>query len=83
MDCPANTIGVEDCTHTQDVVLVCTASKDDYMNIVRCMQYSNICTVPMHVYMHRGGVCGVMVCVCVCYVMYTNVIVVPCIYTIL
>ncbi|XP_064406366.1 neurotrypsin-like isoform X1 [Halichondria panicea] len=28
MDCPANTIGVEDCTHTQDVVLVCTANGD-------------------------------------------------------
>ena len=26
-DCPANTIGIEDCTHTQDVALVCTASK--------------------------------------------------------
>ena len=57
IDCPANTIGVEDCTHTQDVALVCAASKlDDYMNIVRCMQYSNICTVPMHVCICIGAV---------------------------
>ncbi|XP_064406363.1 scavenger receptor cysteine-rich type 1 protein M130-like isoform X2 [Halichondria panicea] len=28
IDCPANTIGVEDCTHTQDVALVCTANGD-------------------------------------------------------
>ncbi|XP_064388305.1 deleted in malignant brain tumors 1 protein-like isoform X2 [Halichondria panicea] len=27
-DCPANTIGVEDCTHAQDVALVCTVDGD-------------------------------------------------------
>ncbi len=26
IDCPANTIGVEDCTHIQDVALVCIHS---------------------------------------------------------
>ncbi len=26
IDCPANTIGVEDCTHTQDVGLVCSST---------------------------------------------------------
>ena len=25
IDCPANPIGVEDCSHTQDVALVCNA----------------------------------------------------------
>ncbi|XP_064388348.1 neurotrypsin-like [Halichondria panicea] len=28
IECPANTIGVEDCTHTQDVALVCTTNGD-------------------------------------------------------
>ena len=34
INCPANTIGDEDCTHTQDVALVCTACKlDDQIQI--------------------------------------------------
>ena len=28
IDCPANTIGVADCTHLQDVALICTASTE-------------------------------------------------------
>ncbi len=27
INCPANTIGVEDCTHTQDVALFCISGK--------------------------------------------------------
>ncbi len=26
IDCPANAIGVEDCTHTQDVAVVCSST---------------------------------------------------------
>ncbi|XP_064388366.1 soluble scavenger receptor cysteine-rich domain-containing protein SSC5D-like isoform X4 [Halichondria panicea] len=29
IDCPANSIGYEDCTHTQDVALICTANEGD------------------------------------------------------
>ena len=38
-DCPANTIGVEDCTHAQDVALVCTVGKldDNYSDNSACM----------------------------------------------
>ncbi len=32
IDCPANTIGVEDCTHTQDVALVCIHSINNGMS---------------------------------------------------
>ncbi len=28
IDCPANTIGIEDCRHSQDVALICTTSKN-------------------------------------------------------
>ncbi len=27
VDCPANTIGDEDCTHSEDVALICTTGK--------------------------------------------------------
>ena len=30
IDCPANAIGVEDCTHTQDVALVCGTGKSQW-----------------------------------------------------
>ncbi len=33
IDCRTNAIGVEDCSHTQDVALVCTESKQLLENI--------------------------------------------------
>ena len=44
IDCPANTIGVEDCTHTQDVALVCTVGKLNEYNdnrMLSCDVYSD------------------------------------------
>ncbi len=41
INCPANTIGVEDCTHTQDVALVCTASKLDDQIQIYCLASIN------------------------------------------
>ncbi len=35
--CRANPIGVEDCSHTQDVALYCTGSKSQYYNYMHGM----------------------------------------------
>ncbi len=40
IDCPANTIGVEDCTHTQDVGLVCSSPVTGKSCLSICYKYS-------------------------------------------
>ncbi len=51
VDCPANTIGVEDCTHTQDVALICTASKNivwHYYSLMNSFYASECLTLQNH-----------------------------------
>ena len=47
IDCPANTIGVEDCTHTQDVALVCSSTGKSCITLI----HYNV----MNMYMQSSG----------------------------